>query len=165
MDFRDFQDQRVKIYKNRKIKNCLLGMFSSRVIKKIKIFTQKKWKFCIFWRFSRSLGTGITYKSLFGNCLLAGGICLENRNHSWFFVRRPWILTRENMKNTFLVFSLLKFVTRYCSNSSDEKTLKFNKKHQLHRLSKQSRVFKKEGNPWKTSNIENNVKMPFKISQ
>ena len=34
MDFRDFQDQRVKIYKNRKIKNCLLGMFSFRVIKK-----------------------------------------------------------------------------------------------------------------------------------
>ena len=34
MDFRDFQDQRAKIYKNRKIKNCLLGMFSSRVIKK-----------------------------------------------------------------------------------------------------------------------------------
>ena len=30
----DFQDQRVKIYKNHKIKNCLFGMFSSRVIKK-----------------------------------------------------------------------------------------------------------------------------------
>ena len=34
MYFPDFQDQRVKIYKNRKIKNCLFGMFSSRVIKK-----------------------------------------------------------------------------------------------------------------------------------
>ena len=34
MDFPDFQGQRVKIYKNRKIKNCLFGMFSSKVIKK-----------------------------------------------------------------------------------------------------------------------------------
>ena len=157
MDFPDFQDQRVRIYKNHKIKNCLFGMFSSRVIKQKQNF-QKKWKFCDFWWFSRSLGTGITYKSLFENCLLAGGICLENRNHSWFFVRRPWILIRENMKNTFLFFSLLKFVTRYRSNSSEEKTLKFNKKHQMHRNSKQSRVFKKSENRWKTSNIENNIK-------
>ena len=34
----DFQDQRVKIYKNHKIKNCLFGMFSSKVIKKMQNF-------------------------------------------------------------------------------------------------------------------------------
>ena len=38
MDFRDFQDQRVKIYKNSKDKNCLLGMFCSRVTNKIQNF-------------------------------------------------------------------------------------------------------------------------------
>ena len=157
MYFSDFQDQRVKIHKNRKIKNCLFGMFSPRVIKKKVIFS-KKWKFCVSWWFSRSLGTGIRYKSVFLYCLLTGGRCRENRKHSWFFVRRPWILIRENMKNTFSFFSLLKFVTRYRSNSSDEKTLKFNKKHQMHRNSKQSRVFKKSENRWNTSNIENNVK-------
>ena len=60
MDFRDFQDQRVKIYKNRKIKNCLLGMFSSKVIKKNQIFHTKKWKCCVFDDFrvrqARALG-------------------------------------------------------------------------------------------------------------
>ena len=42
MDFRDFQDQRVKMYKNRKIKNCLLGMFSYRVIKKDQHFQKSE---------------------------------------------------------------------------------------------------------------------------
>ena len=50
MDFRDFQDQRVKIYKNRKIKNCLLGVFSSRVIKKDQNF-QKSENFVFFDEF------------------------------------------------------------------------------------------------------------------
>ena len=164
MDFRDFQDQRVKIYKNHKIKNCLFGMFSSRVIKKKAKFS-KKWNFYVFWWFSRSLGMGIRYKSRFKYCLLTGGRCRENRKHSWFFVRRPWILIRENMKNTFLFFSLLKFVTRYCSNSSDEKTLKFNKKYQTHRNSKQSRVFKKVEIDEKHRTSRIIIKKPFKISQ
>ena len=59
MDLRDFQDQRVKIYKNRKIKNCLLGMFSSRVIKKDQNF-QKSGNFVFFddfrVRWARALG-------------------------------------------------------------------------------------------------------------
>ena len=60
MDFRDFQDQRVKIYKNRKIKNCLLGMFSSRVIKKKQHF-QKSGNFVFLddFRVRQARGLGI----------------------------------------------------------------------------------------------------------
>ena len=59
MYFPDFQDQRVKIYKNRKIKNCLFGMFSSKVIKKMQNF-QKSGNFVFLGDFrvrqARALG-------------------------------------------------------------------------------------------------------------
>ena len=126
IDFPRFTDQRVNFLKNRKIKNATGFLILFKVIKKTQNF-QKQWFVLVFWWFSRPLGKAIRYKSLFWNCLLTGGKCRENRNHSWFFVRRPWILIPDNMKNTFLIFfSLLKFVTRYCFNSSDEKTLKIN---------------------------------------
>ena len=72
----------------------------------------------------------------------------QKRESVMFFRETPMdSYSGEHEKHIFDFFSLLKFVTRYCSNSSDEKTLEFNKKHQMHRLSKQSGVFKKEGNP------------------
>ena len=76
--------------------------------------------------------------------------------YGWEMSRKPetFMVFRETPMDSYsgehekhiFVFSLLKFVTRYRSNSSDEKTLKFNKKHQMHRNSKQSRVFKKSEN-------------------
>ena len=63
----------------------------------------------------------------------------------------------EHEKHIFYFFSLLKFVTRYCSNSSDEKTLKFNKKHQTHRNSKLNRVFKK----WKINEKQRTIRIIF----
>ena len=71
----------------------------------------------------------------------------------------------EHEKHIFVFLSLLKFVTRYRSNSSDEKTLKFNKKHQMHRNSKQSRVLKKVKIDEKHRISRIMSKMPFKISQ
>ena len=117
----------------------------------------KKWKFCVSWWFSRSPGTGIRYKSFFNIVYLRVGDVAKTGNIHGFSWDDHGFLFGRTWKHIFVFFSLLKFVTRYCSNSSDEKTLKFNKNHQLHRLSKQSRVFKKEENPWKTSNIEKNI--------
>ena len=146
MDFRDFQDQRVKIYKNRKIKNCLLDMFSSRVTKKMqKIQKSGNFVFLDDFRVRQARALGIN------NCLILFTCGREMpRKPETFMIFRETPMdsySAEHVKHIFVVFSLPKFVTRYCSNSSDEKTLKFNKKHQLHRLSKQSRVFKKEENP------------------
>ena len=118
----------------------------------------KKWKFCVSWWFSRSLGTGIRYKYFFDIVYLRVGDVAKTGNIHDFSWDAHGFLFGRTWKTHFGFFSLLKFVTRYCSNSSDEKTLKFNKKHQMHRNSKQSRVFKKSENRWKTSNIENNVK-------
>ena len=156
MYFPDFQDQRVKIYKNRKIKNCLFGMFSSKVIKKMQTF-QKSGNFMILDDFRVRQARALCINIFFDIVYLRAGDVAKTRNihdFSWdahgFLLGRTW-------KTHFCFFSLLKFVTRYCSNSSDEKTPKFNKKHQRHRNSKQSRVFKKEENQWKTSNIEKNI--------
>ena len=144
--FPDFLDQRVKFLKNHKMKNTTGILVLSRVIKKHEIF--KKWKFYVFWWFSRPVDKGIMHKSCFWKCLFANSKCHEIRKSSWFFVRRPWSIIPENMKNTFFFFSLQKFVTRYCFNSNDEKTLKINEKHQTHRNSKLNRVFKKYKNSY-----------------
>ena len=156
MYFPDFQDQRVKIYKNHKIENCLFGMFSSKVIKKIQNF-QKSGNFVFLDDFRVRQARGLGINNFFDIVYLRAGDAAKTGNIHDFSWDDHRILLGRTWKNTFLFFSLLKFVTRYCSNSSDEKTLKFNKKHQLHRLSKQSRVFKKDENPWKTSNIEKNI--------
>ena len=77
MDFRDFQDQRAKIYKNRKIKNCLLGMFFSRVIKKNQNF-QKSGNFVFLDDFrvrqARALGINHFLKIVY----LRVGYALKN---------------------------------------------------------------------------------------
>ena len=125
----------------------------------------KKWKFCVFLWFSRSPGTGIMYKYFFDIVYLRAGDAANTGNihdFSWddhgFLFGRTW-------KTHFRFVSLLKFVTRYCSNNSNEKTLKFNKKHQMHRNSKQSRVLKKVRIDEKHRISRIMSKMSFKISQ
>ena len=130
-------------------------VFSQSDLKK-RSFFKKVGILCFLW-FSRSLGTGIRYKSVFDIVYLRVGDVAKTGNIHGFSWDDHGFLFGRTWKHIFVFFSLLKFVTRYCSNSSDEKTPKFNKKHQRHRNSKQSRVFKKEENQWKTSNIEKNI--------
>ena len=75
----DFQDQRVKIYKNHKIKNCLFGMFSSKVIKKMQNF-QKSGN-CVFlddFRVRQARGLGIN--NFFGIVYLRAGDVAKTGN-------------------------------------------------------------------------------------
>ena len=53
--------------------------------------------------------------------------------------------------------SLLKFVMRYCFGYNVEKTLKFDKYHEIHPTSEQNRVLKKTEKPSKIAKIENNI--------
>ena len=79
MDFRDFQDQRVKIYKNRKIKNCLFGMFSSRVIKK-KQNIQKNGNFVIFDDFRVRQARALGLNNVFAIVYLRAGDAAKTGN-------------------------------------------------------------------------------------
>ena len=120
-------------------------MFSSKVIKKMQNF-QKSGNFVFLddFRVRQARALGINHFLI----LFTYGWEMSRKPETFMVFRETPMdsYSGEHEKHIFDFFPLLKFVTRYCSNSSDEKTLKFNKKHQLHRNSKQSRVFKKEEN-------------------
>ena len=79
MYFPDFQDQRVKIYKNRKIKNCLFGMFSSRVIKKMQNF-QNIGNFMILDNFRVRQARALCINNVFDIVYLRAGDVAKTRN-------------------------------------------------------------------------------------
>ena len=54
---------------------------------------------------------------------------------------------------------------RYCFGYNVEKTLKFNKYHEIHPTSEQNRVLKKTEKPSKYRKSKIIFKMPFTISQ
>ena len=93
------------------------------------------------FRVRQARGLGIN--NFFDIVYLRAGDAAKTGNIHDFSWDDHGFLPGRTWKTHFVFFSLLKFVTRYCSNNSNEKTLKFNKNHQMHRNSKQSRVFKK----------------------
>ena len=79
MYFPDFQDQRVKIYKNRKIKNCLFGMFSSKVIKKMQNF-QKSGNFVLLDDFRVRQARALCINNFFDIVYLRAGDVAKTGN-------------------------------------------------------------------------------------
>ena len=79
MYFPDFQDQRVIIYKNHKIEYCLFGMFSSRVIKKRKIF-KKSGNFVFLDDFRVRQARGLGINNIFDIVYLRAGDAAKTGN-------------------------------------------------------------------------------------
>ena len=140
-----------------RLKTLLASWFRSKYSKNFK--KSKKWKFCVYWWFSRPLSSAKRCKLLFEKCLFAGNRWHEIRKKSLFFVRRPRIFIPGNMKNTFLRFFNSNAILLW---KNTEKTLKFNKNHQLVPNWRQNRRNKKMKNQRKMS-IK--FKIPLTISQ
>ena len=127
----DFLDQRVKFFKNHKIKNTPSILISFKTIKKLqKNQKSENFVFCDDFRDSSARRLGINH--FLKNIDLRVTNDMKTRkvhDFSWddhgFLFLRTW-------KTHFLFCSLLKFVTLYCFDSNDEKTVKSNKNHQMH---------------------------------
>ena len=137
-----------------KLKTLLASWFRSKCSKKFKKLKNVK----IVWWFSRPLSKEIRYISLFEKRLLTGNKWHEIQKSSWFFVRRPCIFIRGNMKNTFLCFFDSNAILLW---KNIEKSSKFNKKYEMHPNWRQNRLMKISENRRKTFKIDDCVEFPL----
>ena len=106
--FPRFRHRDPKIRKNHKIKTSGSIEISSKWMKKFKKKV-KKWKFCVFHVFSRSLFSVFSVKTKKWKTLITG-----NRwRQSW---KNPWILVRTLIDGTRRWHKILKFAKLFQNN-------------------------------------------------